>query len=366
LSDEINNQRRRVLSATTMAVVAAQLGMIGSVVAESAKTKMAAVQLRVEGELPSLGEATVWLNSPPLTLADLHGKVALIEFWTFTCINWLRTLPYVRAWAEKYKAKGLVVIGVHSPEFEFEKTLDNVRHAVKVINIDYPVAVDSDHAIWRAFRNNYWPALYFVDAQGLIRHHQFGEGNYEQSERIIQQLLVEAGGIGIGPELVTVDARGVEAAADVSSLRSPENYVGYERTENFVSRDGTIFDKPHVYVVPARLWLNHWALSGNWTVANQVIVLNNANGRIVYRFRARDLHLIMGLAEHGASARFRVSIDGQAPGAAHGIDVDGQGNGRVAEQRLYQLIRQTEPITDRLFEIEFLDSGVHAYSFTFG
>jgi hypothetical protein len=234
------------------------------------------------------------------------------------------------------------------------------------MNIDYPVAVDSDHAIWRAFRNSYWPALYFVDAQGLIRHHQFGEGNYEQSERIIQQLLVEAGGIGIGPGLVTVDARGVEAAADVSSLRSPENYVGYERTENFVSRDGTIFDKPHAYVVPARLWLNHWAISGNWTVANQAIVLNNANGRIEYRFHARDLHLIMGLAEHGTSARFRVPIDGQAPGAAHGIDADGQGNGRVTEQRLYQLIRQTEPITDRLFEIEFLDSGVQAYSFTFG
>ena len=245
-----------------MAVVAAQLGMIGSAAAESEKTKMAAVLLRVEGKLPSLGEATAWLNSPPLAPAGLHRKVVLIEFWTFTCINWLRTLPYVRAWAEKYKGKGLVVIGVHSPEFEFEKSLDNVRHAVKDMNIDYPVAVDSDHAIWRAFRNNYWPALYFVDAQGLIRHHQFGEGSYEQSERIIQQLLVEAGGIGIGPELVTVDARGLEAAADVSSLRSPENYVGYERTENFVSRDGTIFDKPMSTVSPRAIVAQSLGLIG--------------------------------------------------------------------------------------------------------
>jgi thiol-disulfide isomerase/thioredoxin len=324
------------------------------------------VRLYIEGDIPSLGGATEWLNSPPLTAIALRGKVVLIEFWTYTCINWLRTLPYVRAWAEKYKDKGLVVIGVHSPEFEFEKTLDNVRRAVKVMNIDYPVAVDSDHVIWRAFRNSYWPALYFVDANGHVRYHQFGEGDYEQSERIIQKLLVESGAIGIGPELVSVDPHGLEAAADVKSLRSSENYVGYERTENFVSRDGTIFDKPHVYVSPARLWLNHWALSGNWTVGNQVIVLNNANGRIVYRFHARDLHLIMGLAERGASARFRVSIDGQAPGAAHGIDVDEQGNGTVTEQRLYQLIRQNEPISDRLFEIEFLDSGVQAYSFTFG
>jgi thiol-disulfide isomerase/thioredoxin len=324
------------------------------------------VRLYIEGDIPSLGGATEWLNSPPLTAIALRGKVVLIEFWTYTCINWLRTLPYVRAWAEKYKDKGLVVIGVHSPEFEFEKTLDNVRRAVKVMNIDYPVAVDSDHVIWRAFRNSYWPALYFVDANGHVRYHQFGEGDYEQSERIIQKLLVESGAIGIGPELVSVDPHGLEAAADVKSLRSSENYVGYERTENFVSRDGTIFDKPHVYVSPARLWLNHWALSGNWTVGNQVIVLNNANGRIVYRFHARDLHLIMGLAGRGASARFRVSIDGQAPGAAHGIDVDEQGNGTVTEQRLYQLIRQNEPISDRLFEIEFLDSGVQAYSFTFG
>ena len=325
-----------------------------------------AVQLRMEGELPSLGGATQWLNSPPLTATGLRGKVVLVEFWTYTCINWLRTLPYVRAWAKKYKNQGLVVIGVHSPEFEFEKNADNVRQAVKVMSIDFPVAVDSDHAVWQAFRNIYWPALYFIDAQGHIRHHQFGEGDYEQSERIIQQLLGEAGAGGIGGDPIAVNGSGVEAAADTGNLRSPENYLGYERTENFVSRDGTIYDKPHVYVAPSRLWLNHWALTGDWTVGKQPISLNKPAGRIVYRFHARDLHLILGPAVRGASVRFRVSIDGRPPGAAHGIDVDDQGNGTVTEQRLYQMIRQTEPIADRLFEIEFLDAGVQAYSFTFG
>jgi thiol-disulfide isomerase/thioredoxin len=325
-----------------------------------------AVQLRIEGELPSLGSATQWLNSQPLTAAGLHGKVVLIDFWTYSCINWLRTLPHVRAWAEKYKDQGLVVIGVHAPEFEFEKNVDNVRRAAKDMRVDYPIAIDSEHAIWRAFKNDYWPALYFVDAQGHIRHHQFGEGEYEQSEKIIQQLLAEAGIRGIGHELVSVDAHGAEAAADWGSLKSPENYVGYERTENFVSRDGAILDKRHVYTAPARLRLNHWALSGDWTVEKQVIVLNKANGRIDYRFHARDLHLVMGPAARGTSVRFRVLIDGQPPGAAHGIDVDDGGNGTVSEQRLYQLIRQPTPIADRQFEIEFLDSGVEAFSFTFG
>jgi thiol-disulfide isomerase/thioredoxin len=325
-----------------------------------------AVQLRIEGEFPSLGGATGWLNSPPLTAAGLRGKVVLIDFWTYSCINWLRSLSYVRAWAEKYKDQGLVVIGVHSPEFEFEKNADNVRWAAKDMRIDYPITIDSDHAIWRAFRNDYWPALYFVDAQGHIRHHQFGEGEYEQSEKIIQQLLAEAGIGGIGPGLVSVDARGLEAAAAWGDLKSPENYVGYERAENFVSRDGTILDKRHVYVSPARLWLNHWALSGDWTVGKQAIVLNNASGRIVYRFHARDLHLVMGPAARGKSVRFRVLIDGGPPGAAHGIDVDEQGNGTVTEPRLYQLIRQPEAVADRQFEIQFLDSGVEAFSFTFG
>jgi len=326
----------------------------------------AAVQLPIEGELPSLGSATEWLNSQPLTAAGLRGKVVLIDFWTYSCINWLRSLPYVRAWAEKYKDQGLVVIGVHAPEFAFEKNVDNVRRAAKDMRVDYPIAIDSDHALWRAFKNKYWPALYFVDAQGRIRHHQFGEGEYEQSEMIIQQLLAEAGIAGIDHELVSVDARGAEAAADWGSLKSPENYVGYERTENFASPGGAVLDKRRVYAAPASLRLNHWALSGDWTVEKQATVLNKANGRIAYRFHARDLHLVMGPAARGTSVRFRVLIDGQPPGAAHGIDVDDQGNGTVTEQRLYQLIRQPKPIAARQFEIEFLDSGVEAFAFTFG
>jgi thiol-disulfide isomerase/thioredoxin len=326
----------------------------------------ATVRLPIEGELPSLGSATEWLNSPPLTASGLRGKVVLVDVWTYTCINWLRTLPYVRAWAEKYKNQGLVVIGVHAPEFAFEKNIDNVRRAAKEMKVNYPIAIDNDFAIWRALKNEYWPALYFVDARGKIRHHQFGEGEYEQSERIIQQLLAEAGTGGIGHELVSVDARGAEAAADWGSLKSPENYVGYERTENFASPGGAVLDKRRVYAVPARLRLNQWALSGDWTVQKQATVLNKVNGRIAYRFHARDLHLVMGPAVPGTSVRFRVLIDGQPPGAAHGIDVDDQGNGRVTEQRLYQLIRQPKPIADRLFEIEFLDSGVEAFAFTFG
>ncbi len=330
------------------------------------QTMPAAVQLPVEGELPALGSATGWLNSPPLTAAGLRGKVVLIDFWTYTCINWLRTLPYVRAWAEKYKNQGLVVIGVHAPEFAFEKNVDNVRRAAKDMRVDYPIAIDSDHAIWRAFKNEYWPALYFVDAQGRIRHHHFGEGEYEQSERVIQQLLTEGGNAGIDKKLVSVDGRGAEAAADWGSLKSPENYVGYERTENFASPGGAMLDKRRVYAAPTRLRLNQWALSGDWTVGKQATVLNKANGRIAYRFHARDLHLVMGPAARGTFVRFRVLIDGQPPGAAHGIDVDDQGNGTVSEQRLYQLIRQPKPIADRQFEIEFLDSGVETFAFTFG
>jgi thiol-disulfide isomerase/thioredoxin len=325
-----------------------------------------AVRLPIEGELPSFSGATGWLNSQPLTAAGLRGNVVLVEFWTYTCINWLRTLPYVRAWAEKYKDQGLVMIGVHTPEFEFEKNVDNVRWAVKDMRIDYPITLDSDYAIWRAFDNQYWPALYFVDAKGHIRHHQFGEGEYEQSERVIQQLLAEAGIGGISHELVAVDGGGAEAAADWGSLKSPENYVGYERTENFASPGGAVLDKERVYTAPVQLSLNHWALSGDWTMKQQATILNKANGRIAYRFHARDLHLVMGPAARGTSVRFRVLIDGQPPGAAHGVDVDNQGNGTVIEQRLYQLIRQPQPIADRLFEIEFLDSGVVLFVFTFG
>jgi len=323
-------------------------------------------RLPIEGELPSLGGATGWLNSRPLTAAGLRGKVVLIDFWTYTCINWLRQLPYVRAWAEKYKDQGLVVIGVHTPEFAFERDVDNVRRAAKDMRVDYPVAIDNNYTIWRAFNNSYWPALYFVDAQGHIRHHHFGEGEYEESEMILQQLLEEAGNGGIGHDLVSVDAQGAEAGADWGSLRSPENYLGYERTENFASPGGAVLDEPRVYEAPARLRLNHWALSGDWTIEQQATVLNEANGRIAYHFHARDLHLVMGPAARGTSVRFRVFIDGQPPSAAHGIDVDDQGNGTVSEQRLYQLIRQQKPIADRLLEIEFLDSGVEALAFTFG
>ncbi len=325
-----------------------------------------AAPLPVEGELPSLDGATGWLNSPPLTADGLRGKVVLVEFWTYTCINWLRTLPYVRAWAEKYKDQGLVVIGVHTPEFPFEKDVDNVRRAAKELRVEYPIALDTDYAIWGAFSNEYWPALYFADAQGHIRHHHFGEGEYEQSEMIIRQLLAEAGIGRAGHELVSVDAHGVEAAADWGNLQSPENYVGYERTENFASPGGEAPEKRRVYAAPERLRLNQWALSGDWTVEKQAIVLNKANGRITYRFHARDLHLVMGPVVRGTPVRFRVLIDGHGPGAAHGVDVDDQGNGTVTEQRLYQLIRQPKPIADRQFEIEFLDPGAEAFAFTFG
>jgi thiol-disulfide isomerase/thioredoxin len=359
--EEINQNRRRFLSTAAMTMAATQLGLIGF-----ARTSIAADRLPVEGKLPSLGGASGWLNSQPLTAASLRGKVVLVDFWTYSCINWRRTLPYLRAWSEKYKDHGLVVVGAHTPEFGFEKNVDNVRWAVKDMKIEYPIAIDSDYAIWRAFNNEYWPALYFVDAQGRIRHHQFGEGEYQESEVIIQQLLAEAGNAAIGQELVSVNPSGVEAAADWGDLRSAENYLGDERTENFASPGGAHSNKSRIYAAPARLGINHWALTGDWTVEKQSIVLNQANGRIVYCFHARDLHLVMGPATRGTSVRFRVLIDGKPPGAAHGSDIDGQGNGTVTELQLYQLIRQPQPINDRQFEIEFLDPGVEAFSFTFG
>jgi thiol-disulfide isomerase/thioredoxin len=326
----------------------------------------ASVRLPVEGELPSLDGATGWLNSPPLTAAGLRGKVVLVDFWTYTCINWLRQLPYVRAWAGKYSGQGLVVIGVHTPEFAFERDADNVRRAVQDMQIDDPVATDNDYAVWRAFGNHYWPALYFADAQGRIRHHHFGEGEYGQSEMVIQQLLAEAGSAGAGSELVSVDARGVEAPADWANLRSSENYTGYERTENFASPGGAVPGRPHVYTTPARLPLNQWALSGDWTMGDQGTTLNTADGEIACRFHARDLNLVMGPAAPASSVRFRVLLDGQPPIAAHGSDVDGEGRGTLTGQRLYQLIRQPGPITDHTFEITFPDAGAQAFSFTFG
>jgi thiol-disulfide isomerase/thioredoxin len=379
MSEEIKCDRRRLLGTAALMFAAGQCGMLGAAKAQSGKTQPAhqpaiegqpmspaSVHLPIEGELPSLGGATGWLNSQPLGPSGLRGNVVLINIWTYTCINWLRQLPYVRAWAEKYKDRGFVVIGVHSPEFAFEKDVENVRRAVADLRVDYPVAIDSDHAIWRAFKNAYWPALYVVDAQGRIRHHYFGEGAYEQSEKILQHLLGEAGIGGIGHELVAVEARGLEAAADWGSLQSPENYVGLERTENFASPGGAALHKRRIYAAPAPLRRNHWALAGEWTVEHQAVVLHEAHGRITYCFHARDLHLVMGPAARGTAVRFRVFLDGQPPGAAHGLDVDDQGHGTVAAQRLYQLIRQPKPIADRQFEIAFLDAGVEAFAFTFG
>ena len=324
------------------------------------------VALPTEGKFPSLARATTWLNSEPLSSEGLQGKVVLVDFWTYTCINWRRTVPYVRAWAQKYKDQGLVVIGVHTPEFAFEKDLDNVRRQAKEQNIDYPIAVDSDFGIWRAFDNQYWPALYFIDAQGRVRHHVFGEGEYEQSERIIQQLLAEAGRGVTDRGLVTVEAHGAEVDADWKNLRSPETYVGYERAERFASPGREVPDRPRVYAVPARLGVNDWALSGQWTMKKAFTVSNKSNAKLTYRFHARDLHLVMGPATRGTSVRFRVLIDGQPPGASHGVDIDAQGRGTLDQPRMYQLIRQPVPIADREFEIEFLDAGAEVFAFTFG
>lgn len=326
----------------------------------------APARLPVEGHLPSFDGATAWLNSPPLTVDDLRGKVVLVEFWTYTCINWLRTLSHVRAWAEKYRDHGLVVVGVHTPEFSFEHNIDNVRQALRDMRIDFPIAIDNDYAVWNAFTNLYWPAMYFVDASGRIRHHRFGEGDYEGSKRVIQQLLEEAGVAGTGSELVTPDARGAEVAANWDDLESTETYLGFARTDGFASPGGVVRGSPRDYVVPAQLKLNHWALNGNWTVESEACLLNQARGRIVFQFHARDVHLVMGPATQGSSVEFHVTIDGLPARRAHGFDVDEAGNGTVDQQRLYQLIRQPAPVRERRFEIEFLDSGAAAYAFTFG
>jgi len=326
---------------------------------------VASAALPDEGELPSLAGATRWLNSEPLTPAGLHGNVVVVDFWTYTCINWQRQLPYLRAWAAKYASQGLVVIGVHTPEFSFEHNRDNVRRAVQETGISYPVATDNDYAVWLAFANHYWPALYFADNQGRIRHHHFGEGGYGQSEMVIQQLLAEAGCDG-GTDLVSVDARGLEVPAEWASLRSPENYTGHERTENFASPGGVARGKPHAYAVPARLELNEWALSGDWTMEEEATTLNAASGQIACRFHARDLSLVMGPAELATPVRFSIVLDGRPPGDSHGADVDSTGTGTVGQQRVYQLIRQPGPIADRTLEITFVDPGAQAYCFTFG
>jgi cytochrome c biogenesis protein CcdA/thiol-disulfide isomerase/thioredoxin len=343
----------------------AMTGGPGMMMSNNAATQ-ASDALPVEGALPSLSGATEWLNSPPLTPEGLRGKVVLIDFWTYSCINCLRAIPYVRAWAEKYKDQGLVVIGVHSPEFAFEKNVDNVRRAVRDLKIDYPVAIDNAYAIWRAFGNQYWPAHYFIDAEGRIRHHHFGEGDYEESEAAIRALLAEAGKGEMAGGFVNVNASGVEAAADLIAVQSPETYVGYERTENFASPGGTVRDMRHDYSTPSSLQKNQWALGGDWTVESEKAVLDGSSGRIVFRFHARDLHLVLGPGPDGKPVRFKVSVDGAPPGADHGSDTDGDGNGVVNEQRLYQLVRQGKPGKDRTFEIEFLDLGAEAFAFTFG
>ena len=341
-----------------MTVAGARLGVLGKLMARTA------LQLSNEGELPSFAGANGWLNSAPLTPAGLRGKVVLVDFWTYTCVNWLRTLPYVRAWNEKYKNMGLVVIGVHTPEFPFEKNVDNIRRAAKAMRVDYPIAIDSDYAIWRAFNNEYWPALYFVDAQGRIRHHEFGEGRYDQSEMIVQALLRDAGVKGIDDALVSPDPRGLEVAADWATLKSPENYTGYQQAEGFASPGGTARDKRHTYTAPAQLALNHWALSGDWTITARAAVPNQSGGTLAYRFHARDLNCVVAPGQ--SPARIRVRLEGQPPGAAHGSDLDEQGNAALTEQRTYQLIRQAQPISDRTCTIEFLDPGTEVYCFTFG
>jgi thiol-disulfide isomerase/thioredoxin len=319
-----------------------------------------------EGRLASFEGATGWLNSEPLRPESLRGRVVLVDFWTYTCVNWLRTLPYLRAWDTKYRDYGLTVVGVHTPEFGFERNVDNITRETRNFDVKYPVAIDSDYGVWRAFANHFWPAVYVADSDGRIRYHHFGEGEYAMTEMVIQQLIVDAGAEGIDRDLVMVEPRGLEVAADWRTLQSPETYLGYRQASGF-SQDGFArFDVPQVFAVPAQLPLNSWALSGNWTVAAHAATSNQAGGRIAFQFHARDVNLVMGPASPRTPVPFRVFLDGHVADDAHGTDVQPDGNGIVGEQRTYQLIRQSGPIADRRFEIEFLDAGVDAYCFTFG
>jgi thiol-disulfide isomerase/thioredoxin len=337
----------RVMKTPHLGLLAIVMTLITTPAALSAK-------LPIEGPMPSFARADAWLNSRPLSTQELRGKVVLVDFWTYTCINWRRTLPYLRAWAEKYRDHGLVIVGVHTPEFTFEQNVDNVRRAAQEQDVDYPIALDSDYAIWSAFDNHYWPAVYLVDARGRIRHQQFGEGNYEQLERVIQQLLAESGKTGFDRAPVRPDARGAEVAADWKSLGSAETYIGSRQAERRVS------------AAPSSLKLNQWALTGDWTTRDEFAVLNNTGGKIAYRFHARDVHLVMGPSTRGATVRFRVSLDGQPPRASHGVDVDAEGYGTLDQPRMYQLIRQPAPVADRQIEIEFLDPGAEVFVLTFG
>jgi Thioredoxin like C-terminal domain len=355
MDERIDQSRRRFLGATAMTLAAAPFGAYCAAGAEPGESR----------ELAALGRAADWLNSPRLTASQLAGKVVLVDFCTYSCINWLRTLPYRRAWAQKY-SPGLVLIGVHTPEFGFEKNIENVRRALRQMNVQYPVVIDNDYAIWRAFDNNYWPALYFLDERGRVRGQHFGEGEYESSERRIQRMLADAGAPAREESLAPVAGTGIELPADWASLKSPETYVGYARTQNFASPGGARRDRRHLYAAPDRMARNQWAVSGDWTMGREAIGLARPGGRILCHFQARDLHVVLGPPGQGTPVRFKVSLDGQPPGAARGGDVDAAGAGSVVEPRLYQMVRQSGPIVDRQFEIEFLDAGVEVFAFTFG
>jgi cytochrome c biogenesis protein CcdA/thiol-disulfide isomerase/thioredoxin len=333
---------------------------------ESVPAQPSAVELGHEGAFPGVDGAVKWLNSPPLKREQLKGKVVLIDFWTYSCINCLRAIPYVEAWAEKYKDDGLVVIGVHTPEFAFEKDPANVAKALADLKITYPVAIDSDYAIWKAFHNEYWPAHYFIDAQGSIRYHHFGEGKYAESEEVIQQLLREKNSALKTAGFVQVNASGSQAAPDLNDVASPETYIGYSRAQNYASPQAIREDKSQSYTAPSRLTVNQWGLVGAWNVSGEHASLITAPGKVLFRFHARDLHFVLGPGKDGKPVRFRVRIDGTPPGEDHGGDTDQQGAGVVKEYRLYQLVRQKGKVEDRTFEIEFLDSGVQAFAFTFG
>jgi thiol-disulfide isomerase/thioredoxin len=317
-----------------------------------------------QGQLPGFGGATGWLNAQPLSSEGLRGRVVAVQFWTYTCVNWLRTLPYVRAWNEKFGPHGLTIVGVHTPEFEFERKVDNIVIAARDMRVAYPIAVDSEYRVWRDFSNQFWPALYVADVEGRVRYTHHGEGEYAMSEMVIQQLLLDAGREGWEAGLVSVDPQGTEVSANWNDVRSPESYLGYAQSRGFDSPDGERFDQPHQYSTP-RLSLNRWAPIGNWTYAEKASVSNSPNARIAFQFHARDVNLVMGPVTPRAIP-FRVYLDGTVAVEAHGTDVDERGNGTLAQQRLYQLIRQSGPINDRLFEIEFLDKGAEVYCFTFG
>ena len=346
--------RRRFVRSAAMTMAAAGLGVVG-------RAQAAAREPR---ELAALGRAAAWLNSPRLTPDQLAGRVVLVDFCTYTCINWLRTLPYIRAWAQKYR-QGLVLVGVHTPEFGFEQDVDNVRRAVARLKIEYPVVIDNDYAIWRAFDNHYWPALYFLDPRGRIRRHHFGEGEYLGSEKAIQRLLADAGMTNVPGGVVSVAPAGAETQADWDHLRSPETYLGYGRTERFAARGGARRDRPHTYAAGGSLALNEWTLAGEWTMGREAAV-GRHQSRLSFRFHARDLHLVMGPPRAGLAVRFRVTLDGAPPGADGGSDLDASGLGMAQEQRLFQLVRQAGRIRERMFEIEFLETGVEAFAFTFG